>query len=210
MKLVSRDEARGLGLKRYFTGKPCKHGHVAERQANNGTCLVCRAEILIRFHECHPEQQSRYSAESRKNYPERAKKHARNTYEKHKAKRLEHNREYRAANRAQLNSQKKEYVAKNPELIRVIKQKYRARRRGAEGQHSAADIQKIFKVQKGRCACCRIKFKRSNFHIDHIVPLVRGGSNWPSNIQLLCAVCNIKKGPKDSAEFMRHEMGRLL
>jgi hypothetical protein len=28
---IGRDEAKALGLKRFFTGKPCKHGHVAER-----------------------------------------------------------------------------------------------------------------------------------------------------------------------------------
>ena len=30
-RLISCAEAKALGLKRYFTGKPCKHGHVAER-----------------------------------------------------------------------------------------------------------------------------------------------------------------------------------
>ena len=32
--LITRADAKALGLKRYFTGKPCKHGHVAERTMN--------------------------------------------------------------------------------------------------------------------------------------------------------------------------------
>lgn len=39
--ITSRTEARANGLKRYFTGKPCKRGHTAERHTGNGTCVEC-------------------------------------------------------------------------------------------------------------------------------------------------------------------------
>lgn len=32
--------------------------------------------------------------------------------------------------------------------------------------------------------------------IDHIIPLVRGGTNEPSNLQPMCNVCNSKKSDK--------------
>ena len=41
MKLISRQEAIEQGLTRYFTGKPCKHGHIAEKQLSNRTCIEC-------------------------------------------------------------------------------------------------------------------------------------------------------------------------
>jgi hypothetical protein len=41
MHLISRIEAKAQGLKRYFTGKPCKRGHVAERYVSTPTCVVC-------------------------------------------------------------------------------------------------------------------------------------------------------------------------
>jgi hypothetical protein len=41
MKLVSRKEARELGLKRYYTGIPCKRGHVVERIVSTLACLEC-------------------------------------------------------------------------------------------------------------------------------------------------------------------------
>ena len=40
-KPISRKIARERGLVRYFTGKPCKHGHVAERLLSNRACVVC-------------------------------------------------------------------------------------------------------------------------------------------------------------------------
>lgn len=42
MKIISRDEAIALGLKTYFTGKPCKHGHVVERNVIGRTCVTCK------------------------------------------------------------------------------------------------------------------------------------------------------------------------
>ena len=40
-EVISRAEAKALGRKRYFTGKSCKYGHVAERQVPNGNCCEC-------------------------------------------------------------------------------------------------------------------------------------------------------------------------
>ena len=33
----------------YFTGAPCKNGHVARRYVSNGTCLMCMREIRSRY-----------------------------------------------------------------------------------------------------------------------------------------------------------------
>jgi flagellum-specific peptidoglycan hydrolase FlgJ len=39
---MSRDEAMANGLMFYFTGEPCKHGHIAERKVTNNTCQECQ------------------------------------------------------------------------------------------------------------------------------------------------------------------------
>ena len=50
---------------------------------------------------------------------------------------------------------------------------------------------------------------RKRIGIDHIVPLAKGGSDGPENIQLLCAHCNRRKSAKDPIVFMQ-ENGFLL
>jgi hypothetical protein len=40
-KIITRKKAMEKGLKRYFTGKPCKHGHVAERYTVSRHCSIC-------------------------------------------------------------------------------------------------------------------------------------------------------------------------
>lgn len=39
--IISRQEAKDNGLTKYFTGVPCKHGHIAERSLANSTCIEC-------------------------------------------------------------------------------------------------------------------------------------------------------------------------
>lgn len=41
MKIINRTEANRLGLKRYYTGDPCKHGHDAERYVSFSACVDC-------------------------------------------------------------------------------------------------------------------------------------------------------------------------
>lgn len=47
-EIVTRAEAKARGLKRYFTGRPCKRGHICERYVNECICLHCNKETAIR------------------------------------------------------------------------------------------------------------------------------------------------------------------
>src|SRR6516162_3356005 len=38
---LTRSQAKRRGLVRYFSGKPCPRGHLAERQTSNGNCCEC-------------------------------------------------------------------------------------------------------------------------------------------------------------------------
>jgi len=42
--LLPRQSAIAAGLKRYFTGKPCPHGHIAERRVSSFACLRCETK----------------------------------------------------------------------------------------------------------------------------------------------------------------------
>lgn len=46
---ITRQEAIDQRLQRYFTGEPCKHGHVSERRTVNGTCLECETDSRRRL-----------------------------------------------------------------------------------------------------------------------------------------------------------------
>jgi hypothetical protein len=43
--MVNKKEATEKGLTFYFTGKPCKHGHISERLVKGGSCRECKNSI---------------------------------------------------------------------------------------------------------------------------------------------------------------------
>lgn len=49
MKLCSKKEAIESGVTRYFTGVPCKHGHVSERLTRSSQCIACNKEGVRRW-----------------------------------------------------------------------------------------------------------------------------------------------------------------
>jgi 5-methylcytosine-specific restriction endonuclease McrA len=87
------------------------------------------------------------------------------------------------------------------ELITVLKRSYKARKRCAEGRYYLKDINAIFASQNGKCPGCDEDIT-NNFHVDHVVALSAGGTNWPDNLQLLCPTCNFSKGSKSMSEWL--------
>jgi 5-methylcytosine-specific restriction endonuclease McrA len=78
----------------------------------------------------------------------------------------------------------------------------RALLRGAVGSHSLGEIWALYAKQRGHCATCSESLDGS-FDRDHIVPLIAGGDNYITNIQLLCALCNRRKGARSMEEFLK-------
>jgi 5-methylcytosine-specific restriction endonuclease McrA len=98
------------------------------------------------------------------------------------------------------------YRKANPERVREWRQNRRA---GVKGQKlPRGTVARILKAQKQRCAACRGKLPK-NYHLDHIVPLSKGGQHVPANVQLLCPPCNTSKQARDMIDFMQSR-GLLL
>lgn len=76
----------------------------------------------------------------------------------------------------------------------------RALLRKAEGKHTRADIVALRVLQQGNCAWCLLPLGR-NTHVDHYVPLSRGGSNDRGNLRLLHEKCNVLKANHDPLAY---------
>ena len=79
------------------------------------------------------------------------------------------------------------------------------RMRRVIGFHTKEDIKEIFHAQNEECIFCAKKIRyvkgKKTFQVDHTVPIVDEGTDWPSNLMLVCGTCNKQKHSKSAASF---------
>jgi len=215
MEIISRKEAKSQGLKRYFTGKPCKRGHICERYLSN-RCIECvllcsksdkARECQRKYREEHRAEMKEYQREYNKTHYHHLKKQ-RNEYRKaHRAEKIERDREYKRANRVKLREDSHKYCKLHREEKKEYDHKYRklnpgkgralgAKRAAAKLQRtpSWANLKVITKVYESAQAITKIT--GIMYSVDHIIPM-RGklvsGFHVENNLQVIPLSENIKK-----------------
>jgi hypothetical protein len=184
----SRKQAQAMGATHYFTGKPCKHGHVALRKTR-GSCVECA------------------KAEWQANAPKRAEYFA--AYNKTERKK-EAQRAYYEANRDQV-------IARAMTQPSYLRRKYRnawkarnvdqvkADTTNRRRRHREATPKWLTRAQKGemreiyRIAITMTKTTGEQYVVDHIVPLrsdVVCGLHVPWNLRVVTAAENTAKSNK--------------
>jgi hypothetical protein len=76
-----REKARAAGQTRYFTGKPCKRGHIAERLTSNWKCVACIDKPLRR------KRDSQRVRRKRRENPQWAQERDKKATERHRRRR---------------------------------------------------------------------------------------------------------------------------
>jgi len=100
----------------------------------------------------------------------------------------------------------KQWRKMNPQKHKAAEHRRRAYKQNTPVDQRAFDEQAQLKHQKHRCYYCGGLLVK--YHIDHIIPLSRGGGDNPENKVLACPQCNQSKGSKLPHEWTKG--GRLL
>lgn len=203
-----------------YTGKPCKRGGHTERYKSQGNCVLCARLDRANFYEKNRgavcAESMRYHAINRDAILERQKRYhalykdvlsakALSYRKLNRAAAARNSREWREANPGRNEQAVKQWLRKNPMKAREYSNARRTRKIGAAGRYTPNDVAALMLRQSGRCQYCCV-ILGNDLHVDHIVALVNGGTNYPSNICLACPTCNRMKHTSSAEEFA----GRLL
>lgn len=200
---ASRKEAVALGLKTYFSGRPCKHGNVAARYTvgNGCHCEPCKAERRDRasaWNKANPERFAELQAkhQGKPEYRERAKaSHA--AYRKANAAKIAAGvRAWQQRNPERGSAIKKRWAEKNPERLKLLsargsKKRAQAIQRATPPWWSKWDR---FVLQEAKeLAELRTKLTGFVWEQDHIIPLqgrLACGLHCAANIQVIPRALN--------------------
>ena len=192
---MKKREATALGLTRYFTGKPCKHGHLSERYTSTGQCVECTAE---------------QSQKRRQDYPEKAHAAWRKWLESNRELHNTRVKRWQGKNPDKVKIAAAAWVKANPDKVAQTKRRYLARHPDKATAMAVASVAKRAKrvpkwlslddkwVLKEAYALAKQRTKLFGFvwEVDHIIPL-RGsnvsGLHVPLNVQVIPKALNRRK-----------------
>jgi len=113
----------------------------------------------------------------------------------------EYNRNYRTHHPEQARKRLRDWQRTHPEMVRVYNFRRRALRNEAAGSCDVTQLQARIDFYGGRCWVpdCGKLYEA----IDHVIPLSKGGSNWPANLRPICQHHNSRKYNKNWREVVR-------
>jgi len=184
----TREEAKKTGSKYYFTGQPCKHGHIALRKTK-GACVECLKVEWTKGNETRAEYFKQY------NQSEAGQKAKRDYYERNREQVIA-----RAAARPaeQRRLHREKYKAQNPELYKALTSVRKRRHKNATPKWITAE-QKLAMREMYLQAQKITKITGERYVVDHIIPLISPefcGLHVPWNLRVITQDENLKKSNK--------------
>ena len=198
--MTSRSEAKLLGLTKYFTGKPCRHGHTDERFTSSGACVTCALARTRQYRSDDPDHARELNKKYKKKHAEEISRRSKERYRANavkitERKRLnykanvdamrEQDRAYYARNRLKRSAAKAAYRRDNPEkVLAAWKRWYKknlsyyrianTKRRAAENQRIPpwfGEFDKFVMSEAAELSAQRKLTTGLNWHVDHMIPM---------------------------------------
>lgn len=180
------------------------HKHAGKQDGLRCQCKACCNAARAEYRAVNIDKEIASDAKYRAENPCNVKA----TKAKWKASNPDYDATYYAKNTDKCKAANDKWNAANPDSRRIRAHNRRARKRANGGELSKCLAAKLFKLQKGKCACCG-KPLGNGYQLDHVMPIALGGSNTDANMQLLRGICNRQKHAKHPIDFMQ-ERGFLL
>lgn len=168
-------------------------------------CRQCETAWGVEYIRQHPEIGKAKSDRYRLKNREQRNAHFRNWYWMNAEAQRQRARDYILRNPEKVKVTWAKYKSNNRAKVAVSNARWRKYLRNADGEYNENDVLDLYDEQDGLCAYCGIRVFLTlpkDCHVDHILPLSRGGSNYPDNLCLTCSSCNTSKGAKLPEEWI--------
>lgn len=191
---------------RYYLSSSCRACGAAraakDRSENPEKCLASSRSSRLRNHEKISKQRSLRMVFDPVHRAQRKSAHLawRTANPVHV---FVYRRAYREENAEKLRARDSRYYRETMDAQRAYRRNRRARLRNAQGAHRHSDVMNQISSQSCLCFWCKSSLD-AGYHVDHYIPLARGGSNFPTNIVISCPTCNVSRGAKMPSEFIAY------
>lgn len=165
------------------------------------SCKTCNNARSAAWRKNNLDRERENGRKWRLNHPDQARGSRRAYYEQHIDEHRANGKNWNKQHRKWVNILSSKWAKSHPEQIRKNSHRRRAEKRNAIGTHTAQDIMILNINQRNKCAYCGVQLG-NKYHVDHIIPLSRGGSNDFDNLALACPRCNMSKGDKLISEWI--------
>lgn len=153
------------------------------------------AEYIALWQKAYREQNKKAIAEHKREWRRKNADWADNASKKWQENNKELVKKYKQISRERHPERDKNYYLNNPAIIQSNRIKRRLRLSNAKKfKITNKDIKKIMNKP---CIYCGAKAE----HLDHVLPLAKGGLHSIGNLAASCAKCNLSKGAKFVAEW---------
>ena len=176
----------------------------------HGHCKECTRKRARKYAHAHNDIRRTWARQYREQNRDEINEYLRNWSKKNNEESKEIKKRYRESHREELRLKNIEYSKKNKKKIKIKNKRYRKtligkrnhligqhRRRvkklGNGGSFSNIEWERLCAKYDYKCLCCG---RKKILTVDHIIPVILGGSNSIDNIQPLCRSCNCKKSTK--------------
>lgn len=169
-------------------------------------CKPCSRTTAKAYRVSHPEavreQKSRYRQKNVNACRERGREYQRRYRLEHPGN-TEYQRRYQSEWRKKNPQYHREYQlvwrGKNPQYSSYRYHLRRARLAGAVGNQPFTRAE-IWERDAGKCHLCGKSCDAQAWHLDHLIPISRGGPNAPWNVAVAHPRCNLSRGNRGPAQ----------
>ncbi len=178
MKITTRKQAKTLNLNHYFTGKPCKSGHVSQRYTS--TCRCC--ECIDQYYTDNKKHLNQYANQYRQDNKEYFKQYSKK-WRKDNEKYLN---QYQEDNKELFKQRFKNWREQNPDKVALNverRSKYLKEHTPAWYSSEIVSIKQLY-LKRDELN----KKWNLNLQVDHIIPIISKtvcGLHCWANLQLL-------------------------